>query len=209
MTKSLFALILLVVTTFSIIAQNNDDIPFVTLRSGDKISYDNISLKKGKVVGEKDGVEKEYDVELCKYVVIATRKNNKLVIKRQVVFSNGKILGNLGGEAELMEGTVAYNIVAKNGDELIIYHNSPMGAGGISGNQTNYYHVKAGKVSKFGFEEWRDDSYMQELVDTFGICPEMLDKLQKFKSSGASSRQLKYDFFLQSLEKAYLLNCIN
>ena len=210
MLKSLFAAILILLTTFSGWTQNNDSIPFVTLRSGDKLSFDNISLKKGKVVGEKDGTIKEYDIEICKYAVVASRKNGKLIIKNQVVFSNGKILSNLGGEAELKSGGIAYNIVAKNGDELIIYNNTPLGAGGgVSGNQTVYYHVRAGKVSRFGFEEWRDDAYMQELVTTFGICPEMLEKLKKFKNSGGASRQLKYDFFMQSLEKTYLLNCIN
>lgn len=201
-------LFILLLTTSCFAQDSESNGPYVELRSGERIEYDEIDLSKGMVIGVKDGKETSHSVEKCKYAVLSKLKKNKLVLKRQVVFASRKLARNLGGEAPIEEGTVPYNIVVKNGDDMIVYRKSLSG-GGVAGNQTIYYHVKGGMVSQIGITEWRNDSYMSEFVKTFGLCSETKAALQKFKSSGKGSRQVKYDFFMQSLEKKYLLNCIN
>lgn len=183
--------------------------PFVTLKTGEIVYYDDISLEKGKVVCIRDGVTTEYDRAQCKNALIASKKKDKTVLHRQVLFASSKLSNNLGGAADFAEGDDAYNIVVKNGDDMIVYKNSPLAGGGVAGNQTVYYHIKAGKVSKIEFTEWRDDAYMQELVNDFGVCPVVKKELQDFKASGKAARQTKYDFFMQALEKKYLASCPN
>lgn len=185
-------------------------IPFVTLRTGEVLFFDDVDLSKGKVLCKKDGVTTEYEKSACKNAVIAERKKDKLVIHRHVVFASSKIKFNQGGKGAFTEGDEVYTIVAKNGDDMIIYKNSPLAMGsGVSGNQTVYLHVKDGQVSKIEITEWRDDAYMQTLVTDFGICTEMSQALKDFKNSGKGARQMKYDFFMQGLEKKYLMNCLN
>lgn len=181
-------------------------LPFIELRSGEIISFDEVSEAGGKVTGVKDGNTSEYPVEDCKYAVYGKTKGGKLTIRKQVIFADASLGRNMGGEGDVKPGTLEYTVVVKNGDEMIVYRAL---LGIVKTDQESYYHIKAGKVSKIEIQEWRDDLLMQEFVDTFGICPEVKAALKDFKASGKAARQTKYEFFMSSLEKKYLAECIN
>jgi hypothetical protein len=184
----------------------NPNLPFVELRSGEKISYDEISVGGGNVTGVKGGVETQHPILDCKYAVIGKMKGGKLSIKKQVMFADASLARNMGGEGDVKPGDVEYTVVVKSGDNMIVYRAM---FGAVKTDQQAYMYVKDGKVSKIEIQEWRDDALMQEFVDTFGICPGVKAEWRSFKSSGKASRQTKYTFFMGSLEKQYLSECIN
>lgn len=191
-------------------AQDNVSIePFIRLRTGEVLYFDEVNLSKKQVIGIKDGGSQTFNATDCETALIAEKKKDKLVIKRHVLFADKGTHNNLGGQAALEPGGAAYSIVVRNGNTMIIYKPSmiPGSGGGISGNQTIYYHIKDGQVSKIEIQEWRDDALIQSFVKDFGLCPELKKALQDFKNSGKGSRQIKYEWAMDKIEKTYLLNC--
>jgi len=186
-------------------AQQNDSLAFVSLRSGETVYFDQVSMSKGKVVGVNAGVTTSYEKSECKDALLAEMKKGKWVINKHVVFASAKLRFNMGGKGPFDPGEEEYNVVVKNGEDMIIYKPNIVGlGGGMGGSQTTYLHVMDGIVSKIEVTEWRNDTYMQSFVDDFGLCPETKQALKDFKTSGDGARQIKYDFFMQSLEKKYL-----
>lgn len=189
-------------------AQESSDVQlFVRLRTGEVHYFDAVELSKKQVIGTKEGKQQTFEAADCETALIGENKKNKLVIRRHVLFADKKTHNNLGGAASLKPGDADYNIVVRNGNSMIIYKPSIVPGGGVTGNQTIFYHIDNGQVSKIEFTEWRDDALMQKFVNDFGICPEVKKALQDFKSSGKVARQTKYEWSMNSIEKKYLLNC--
>jgi hypothetical protein len=207
MLKACLLVIGVIIGFSSTSLSQSDSLLSITLRTGEMLIFDKVQISGSKVVGVKNDAKSTYPKKDCKYAVLGNTKNGTVSVKGHVAFAAFKTTMNMGGKGPFEPGGTKFNIVAKNGDHLILKKLEGSGMAGMGTLEEDFYLVYNGEVEYINPPKLRKSEFISLIVSTFGICPEMSKELQDFQSNGG--KMLKYTFFFRKLEKIYLANCVN
>jgi len=206
MKKYILTIITVVLSVAFAFAQQENK-PYVILKSGEKINYENvyITITKNFVCTDAKGKETSYKAKEIESAVEGSTEK----IKRQVVLMKFKFKG-LKSNGTVIEGAKIYTVVAKNGDNMIVSKiETSMGSFGYSNPSANktYYLVTGTSVKNVeGASMFKDTEIVPELISLFGSCGKISALLEEYDAE--HGKILKVDKLYSDIEKEYLENCL-